>query len=90
MYVNINNKVFPCHKLNGTSYYYNSINEYLDNREKDYSDQIISEECKKCFAWSICLGGCKAINIMEGLPINAVARDCKIKKKIIQKKIFGE
>ena len=90
LYVNINNKVFPCHKLNGTSYYYNSINEYLDNREKDYSDQIISEECKKCFAWSICLGGCKAINIMEGLPINAVARDCKIKKKIIQKKIFGE
>ena len=90
VYINIDNKVFPCHKLNGTSFYYNSINEYLENREKDYSDQIVLQECKNCFAWSLCLGGCKAKNIMDGLPISTLAGDCEIKKKIIQKKLFGE
>lgn len=90
LYIDINNRVFPCHRLQETEYYYHSLDEYLKSREKDYSDQIISDKCRNCFAWCICLGGCRAKNILEGSHINAIATDCAIKKKNIKKIFFDE
>lgn len=89
LYIAIDDRVYPCHKLKIADLGYDSLDEYLERRERDFGEHVIAKKCRDCYAWSICLGGCRAKNINRGLSIDSVDENCDTKEKHIKKILFG-
>lgn len=81
--INVEGIVHPCHNLHFNKFklgdivsYYNIRNEYEKNELRTL------EECKECFYWIFCLGGCKARALFYNENINSKSPDCnKLKQE---------
>lgn len=85
LYVDFADNVYPCHRLKTDRFKYNDIEEFLKIRRQEFGENIIANNCKDCFAWTLCNGGCKAQNIIDGISLDAPVSSCKEKRKGVDK-----
>lgn len=86
--ISLDNKglIYPCHKLHYHEYSSKDIAEY-ESKKSLYGDSIINSECKECYYWILCLGGCRARNHNDG-GFDSLRKDCEEIKGKLESLLF--
>ncbi len=85
--VDLQGRIYPCHKLHCDEFMFKNADEYLANKDRFKKERVTNNKCNECDFWLICMGGCRADTYHHRGEMSALSSACEEQKLKIMERL---